>query len=62
MAKEFLSSEGVEFEAIDVAADPKAMDDMVAKTGAMATPVILIGDEIIRGWDRGKVSRLLGLS
>jgi glutaredoxin 3 len=61
MAKEFLSSQGVKFEGIDVAADPKAMEEMVEKTGAMGTPVIIIGDEIIRGWDRGKVSRLLNL-
>jgi glutaredoxin 3 len=61
MAKEFLSSQGVEFESIDVAADPKAMEEMVEKTGAMGTPVIIIGDEIVRGWDRGKVSRLLGI-
>lgn len=61
MAKEFLSSQGIEFESIDVAADPKAMEEMVEKTGSMGTPVIIIGDEIVRGWDRGKVSRLLGL-
>jgi glutaredoxin 3 len=61
MAKEFLSSQGIEFESIDVAADPKAMEEMVAKTGAMGTPVIIVGDEVVRGWDRGKVSRLLNL-
>lgn len=31
----------------------------VAKTGAMATPVIEIDGVLIRGWDRGKVERLL---
>jgi glutaredoxin 3 len=61
MAKEFLSSQCVEFESIDVAADPEAMEEMVEKTGAMGTPVLIIGEEIVRGWDRGKVSRLLGL-
>jgi 2-hydroxychromene-2-carboxylate isomerase len=37
------------------------MNEMVEKTGAMGTPVFIIGDEIVRGWDRGKVSRLLNL-
>jgi glutaredoxin 3 len=61
MAKEYLSSQGIKFESIDVAADPKAMEEMVAKTGAMGTPVIIVGDDVVRGWDRGKVSRLLNL-
>jgi glutaredoxin 3 len=61
MAKEFLSSQKIEFEAIDVVADPKAMEEMVEKTGAMGTPVIIVGDEVVRGWDRGKISRILNL-
>lgn len=61
MAKEFLSSQDVEFEAIDISTDQKAMDEMVEKTGAMGTPVFIIGSEVVRGWDRGKVSRLLNL-
>jgi glutaredoxin 3 len=61
MAKEFLSSKNVEFEAIDVSADEKALEEMINKTGAMGTPVIVVGDEVVRGWDRGKVERLLNL-
>jgi glutaredoxin 3 len=61
IAKEFLSSHAVEFESIDVASDPRAMEEMVEKTGSMGTPVIIIGDEVVRGWDRSKVSRLLNL-
>lgn len=38
---------------------PEIMEEFVAKTGAHATPVIQIGDELVRGWDRGKVERLL---
>jgi hypothetical protein len=34
----------------------------VEKTGSRATPVIEIGDELVRGWDRGKVERLLKLA
>ncbi|GAX91650.1 glutaredoxin family protein [Effusibacillus lacus] len=61
MAKEFLSSKGVEFEVVDVTEDPQAMDEMLKISGAMATPVIVIGDEVIVGWDRGKVERALKL-
>jgi glutaredoxin 3 len=61
MAKEFLSSKNVNFEAIDVSADEKALEEMISKTGAMGTPVIVVGEEVVRGWDRGKVERLLNL-
>jgi glutaredoxin 3 len=62
VAKEFLSSKGVPFEAVDVSASPEALQSFVEKTGARATPVIAIGDELVRGWDRGKVERLLNLA
>jgi 2-hydroxychromene-2-carboxylate isomerase len=37
------------------------MEEMVRKTGAMGTPVIIIGDEIIRGFDRGRMQKALNL-
>lgn len=61
MAREFLSSKGVEFEAVDVTSDPAAIDEMIQLSGAMATPVIIIGEQVIVGWDRGKVERALNL-
>jgi glutaredoxin 3 len=62
VAKEFLSSKGVPFEAVDVSASPEVLQAFVEKTGSRATPVIEIGDELVRGWDRGKVERLLKLA
>ena len=33
----------------------------MARTGRMAVPVIVVGDEVVVGFDRGKLQRLLGL-
>lgn len=33
----------------------------VDKTGARATPVIEVGDQLVKGFDRGKLQRLLNL-
>ena len=33
----------------------------MAKTGRMAVPVITIDDEVIVGFDRGRLQRLLGI-
>jgi glutaredoxin 3 len=60
--KEFLSAHGIDFTALDVAQDPRALADLQAATGQQATPVIRIGDEIVVGFDRGRLQRLLNLT
>ena len=45
----------------NVAEDPAALQELVEKTGKRATPVILVDDEVIVGFDRGKLERALGL-
>ena len=59
--KEFLKERGVEFEEIDVSQDEKAMKEMVEKTGQMGVPVMDIDGEIVIGFDRGKIIKLLKL-
>jgi len=60
-AKEFLSHHSIVFTDRNVAEDPEALEELVKKTGRRATPVILIGDNVIVGFDRGKLQRLLDL-
>jgi glutaredoxin 3 len=49
------------FVAKNVAEDVAARDELIALTGRMAVPVITIGDEIVVGFDRGRLQRLLGI-
>jgi len=59
---QFLQDKGVPFEEKDVVADPKHMEDLLSRTGGVrGTPVIVVGEEVLRGFDRGKLTRLLGL-
>ncbi len=58
-AKEFLSSHDVNFVAKNVAEDAAARDELIARTGRMA--VITIDDEVVVGYDRGRLQRLLGI-
>lgn len=37
------------------------MEELVQKTGRRATPVIIVDGEVIVGFERGKLQRLLGL-
>ncbi len=60
--KEFLSDHGVSFTDRNVAEDLEARATLLATTGQQATPVIVVGDEVIVGFDRGRLQRVLHLS
>ena len=49
------------FTARNVAEDAAARGELVARTGRVAVPVIVVDDEVIVGFDRGRLKRLLGV-
>ena len=59
--KEFLSQKGIPFTDKNIRKDPAALAELL-KLGYRATPVTIIDGEIVVGFDRGKLERLLGLS
>ncbi|MGI6129630.1 MAG: glutaredoxin family protein [bacterium] len=61
MVKEFLSEHNVAFEEKDVAVDREARQEMLALTGRTAVPALKIGDDAVVGFDRARISELLGL-
>lgn len=52
MAKEFLSQRGVPFVEKDVSRDPTAAQEMVRRSGQRGVPVIVVGDQVIVGFNR----------
>ena len=44
-----------------MAEDAAAREELLARTGRMAVPVITVGDEVVVGFDRGRLKRLLGI-
>jgi len=59
--KEFLSHHGIPYREHVIDQDSEAMKSLVEKTGRRATPVLLVGDESVVGFDRRKISTLLGI-
>lgn len=57
--KEFLSQRGVEFTEYDVSVDKAAADEMVRLTGQRGVPVIVIGDQVVIGFNRARLEQLL---
>ncbi len=61
LAKDFFDEKGVKYTEYDLSVDAEKRDEMVEKTGQMSVPMIEIGDEIVIGFDKKEVSRLLGI-
>ncbi len=59
--KEFLSRERVEFTERNIAADPTALAEL-EQLGYMTTPVTLVGGEVVVGFDRARLERLLEIN
>jgi len=59
--KEFLSQHGIAFEERDVSSDEAALDEL-QRRGLMTTPVTLIDDDAVVGFDQAKLSKLLGIT
>lgn len=61
MAKEFFKENDVSFEEKDVAADEQARSEMVEKSGQLGVPLIDIDGNLVVGFDKAKLSELLGI-
>jgi glutaredoxin-like YruB-family protein len=59
--KAFLEKNNIEFEEIDVSQDKKAQEEMIEKSGQMGVPVIEINGEIVVGFDKEKICKLLNI-
>ncbi|HZT70936.1 MAG TPA: glutaredoxin family protein [Terriglobia bacterium] len=58
--KEFLSQHGITFEERDVTRDEKALAELQRRS-LMTTPVTLVDDQVVVGFDTEKLARLLGI-
>ncbi len=42
--------------------DVEGRQELIRRTGQLAVPVIVVGDEVVVGFDRVRLSALLGLA
>ncbi len=59
MVKEFLRQQGVDFEEADISTDETAREEMVQKAGVLVVPVTDVSGEIVVGFDREKILKLI---
>lgn len=61
-AKEFFKENNIAFSDHDVSSDGEKRAEMLQKSGQMGVPVIFVDNEMVIGFDRGKLASLLGLT
>lgn len=57
--KEFLSQENIDYKAVDVNANPSAVEDLVNLTGQIAVPVVKKGEDFVVGNNIEELKKLI---
>ena len=61
MAKEYFDANGVKYTNFDVSVDQDKRKEMMEKSGQLGVPVILIDQDLVIGFNRPKLAKLLGI-
>ena len=61
VAKDYLKERGIDFEEIDVSKNEKAVQELIEKTGHLGVPILEIDGEIVIGFDKEKIDKILNL-
>lgn len=62
MTKDFLKEKGIAYTEFDVAHDLAKRQEMIQKSGQMGVPVTFVGEEMIIGFDKERLSASLGVT
>lgn len=61
MTKAFFKEHNIQYSERDVAADQKAQQEMIDKSGQFGVPVVDVDGQIVVGFDKSRLSELLGI-
>jgi len=61
-AKAYLSEKGIAFENVDVRENKEGAKELMEVYNSKSVPVVVIGDEVIVGFDQQRIDAALGLS
>lgn len=62
LAKEFFTANNVPFSEYNVGTDLEKRKEMVEKSGQMGVPVIFVDNDMIIGFNKPRLSELLGVA
>ncbi|OHA62378.1 MAG: NrdH-redoxin [Candidatus Wildermuthbacteria bacterium RIFCSPHIGHO2_12_FULL_45_9] len=61
-AKDFFQDHNIAYEEKDVVGDEQAREYMMRRSEQMGVPVIEVGEDIVIGFDKRRLSQLLGIA
>ncbi len=61
-AKDFFTEKGVAFTNFDVSTDAVKREEMIKMTGQLGVPVIVVGSDVMVGFDRDRLADKLGIT
>lgn len=61
ITKKFLKEYGLSFIEKNIKVDQKARNDLINKYQSYSTPTIVIGDQVIRGFDANELMKVLNI-
>lgn len=61
MTKEFFMQHNVAYEELNVAENAPAREEMIQRSGQFGVPVIEVDGKLVIGFDRARLSELLGI-
>jgi glutaredoxin 3 len=61
MLEDYLKKHKVKFKKIDISDDAEAAKHVVELTGELSVPVMEIGNDVVRGFDRKEIAKKLKL-
>lgn len=61
LAKEFFKAQNIAYTEYNVGLDIEKRNEMVELTGQLGVPVIKVDDEVLVGFQEGKVREMLGI-
>lgn len=62
LTKDFLKEKGIAYTEFDVAHDLAKRQEMIQKSGQMGVPVTFVGEEMIIGFDKERLTASLGVT
>jgi len=62
MAKDYFKENNIAFTDFDVAGNPDKRKELVDKSGQLGVPVIIIDNDMVIGFNKPVISKLLGLA
>ncbi len=62
IAKDFFTSNNIAYTEHNVGTDLEARKQMIDRSGQMGVPVIFVGDRMVVGFDKNKLSNLLEIA